>query len=68
MEELIQKNLHPVIQEIQRWQNIIGHRFTADTWQNYDERSSDSLAVTALRIGEFVIRVQLPALNYRHSL
>jgi hypothetical protein len=49
--ELVQNNLHPVVREIQRWQNIIGHQYSFDTWQNRAVKSYISLEDIAPEIG-----------------
>ncbi|MEO6761752.1 MAG: hypothetical protein ABI220_05295 [Candidatus Saccharimonadales bacterium] len=46
------------MQEIQHWQNIIGHRFTQENWHNQADRESYNPAVTALRLGSLCISSQ----------
>lgn len=56
MVDHLQNSLHPLLEEVQRWQNIIGYKYTSDKQHKSSFRSSYYLRVIATKIGRFVLR------------
>ena len=56
MEDLIQNNIHPVLEEIQRWKLIIGYRYNPKARETSNNRGGVNPVFTAPLLGRLCLR------------